>query len=242
MTIRRFGLSLLLGLTVAAGVVHAEDEDGLDEFRDKLTNEWMMVKNDRLHNIRTFARLEDGKRYRSMKVEATLDASLASLARVMYDIESYPRWFWKTRTARFLRKDSPTEFIAYMVHEAPVGLPDRDTAIKITVDPQSRGKPGIVMHVTAMPDFLPAKPPLVRVKAEELTLRFTPKSEKQVDLQVEGYFDPGGFAPAWAANFVQRNAPYSVILGLQRMANKEDYAKEGRPLPFKIYEFGQAIP
>ncbi len=244
MTIRRLAWGLCLGLAIATtGVVHAEaGDDSLDEFRDKLTNEWLLIKNDRLHNIRTYARLEDGKHYRSMKVEATLDADLSSIARVLYDIENYPRWFWKTRQAKFLRKDSPTEFLAYMVHEAPVGLPDRDTILKITVEPQSKGKNWVVMHVSAMPTFLPEKPPLVRVKAEELTLRFTPKSEGQVDLQVEGYFDPGGFAPAWAANFVQRNAPYSVILGLQRMASSSEYTKEGKPLPFRVYESGQAIP
>ena len=242
MTIRRFGVGLLLGLTVAVGMVHAEDDDSLDEFRDKLTNEWLMVKNDRLHNIRTYARLEDGKHYRSMKVEATLDASLSALARVFYDLDSYPRWFWKTRSAKLLRRDSPTEFVAYMVHEAPVGLPDRDTILKVTVEPQAKGKPFILMRVSAVPTFIPDKPPLVRVKAEELTLRFSQPAAGKVDLQVEGYFDPGGFAPAWASNFVQRNAPYSVILGLQRMVSSAEYKNEGKPLPFKVYEFGQGIP
>lgn len=237
-----YGWVVLWAALAATAPAWADDEEGLDEFRDKLGTEWVMVKNDRRHNIRTYARREDGKRYRSMKVEATLDASLGAVARVLYDMENYPRWFWKTRVSRMVRKDSPTDFVVYMVHEAPVGLPDRDTVLKVNVEPQTRSRPSIVMRVSAVTGILPEKPPLVRMRAEEITLRLTPRSATQVDLQVEGYFDPGGAVPAWAANFVQRNAPYSVLLGLQRMASNAEYTDEGKPLPFRVYDSAQAIP
>ena len=43
-----------------------------------------MVKNDRMRNLKTYARLEDGKRYRSFKVEAILDAPVEAVARVVF--------------------------------------------------------------------------------------------------------------------------------------------------------------
>jgi hypothetical protein len=209
----------------------------LDEFRTKLTNEWLLVKNDRLRSIKTYARLEDGKRYRSFKIEATLDSSTEALARVLLDFENYTRWFWKTRESKLIRHNSPTEYMVYMVHDAPYGLPDRDTVIKGTIEPQAKNKPYVTLHVTATPDALPAKPPLVRMVAEEMTIKFTPTSDNKVEMTTEGYFDPGGVVPAWAANFVQRNAPYAVIVALQRMAQRPEYSKAKQPLPFTIYGY-----
>jgi hypothetical protein len=214
-------------------------EDDLDEFRSQLTNQWQLVKNDRMRNIKAYARLEDGKRYRSFKIEATIDAPVESVARVLLDFDNYTRWFWKTRESKLLRQGSPTEYFVYMVHDAPYGLPDRDTVLKGTIEPQSKNKPYVTLRVTALPDMLPAKPPLVRMVAEEMSIKFTPLPDNQVEMVTEGYFDPGGVVPAWAANFVQRNAPYAVLLALQRMTQKDEYMKAKTPLPFPIYNYNE---
>ncbi|HQV22489.1 MAG: hypothetical protein H6996_05620 [Moraxellaceae bacterium] len=230
-------LTLLCTFLLPTQVIYADSND-LDEFRSKLTNEWLLVKNDRLRNIKTYARLEDGKRYRSFKLEATLETSVESLARVLLDFENYTRWFWKTRESKLIRQNSPTEYMVYMVHDAPYGLPDRDTVIKGIIEPQAKNKPYVTLRVTATPDALPAKPPLVRMIAEEMTIKFTPVGVNQVEMTTEGYFDPGGVVPAWAANFVQRNAPYAVIVALQRMAQRPEYNnKSKQPLPFPIYDY-----
>ena len=149
-------------------------EDDLDEFRSQLTSQWQLVKNDRMRNIKTYARLEDGKRYRSFKVEATIDAPVEAVARVLLDFDNYTRWFWKTRESKLLRQGSATEYFVYMVHDAPYGLPDRDTVLKGTIEPQTKSKPYVTLRVTALPDMLPAKPPLVRMVAEEMSIKFTP--------------------------------------------------------------------
>lgn len=125
-----------------------------------------------------------------------------------------------------------------MVHDAPYGLPDRDTVLKATVEIQSRNRPYLTLRVTAIPDAIPAKPPLVRMIAEEMTIKFTPLPNNQVEMITEGYFDPGGVVPAWAANFVQRNAPYAVLLALQRMTQREEYTNAKTPLPFPVYNTG----
>lgn len=233
-------LAQLLLLCICFFPIHHAyaDSNDLDEFRSKLTNEWLLVKNDRLRKIKTYARLEDGKRYRSFKVEATLETSVEALARVLLDFENYTRWFWKTRESKLIRQHSPTEYMVYMVHDAPYGLPDRDTVIKGTLEPQAKNKPYVTLRVTATPDALPAKPPLVRMIAEEMTIKFTPIGNNQVEITTEGYFDPGGVVPAWAANFVQRNAPYAVIVALQRMTQRSEYNHKSKLLlPFPIYDY-----
>ena len=41
----------------------------------------------------------------------------------------------------------------------------------------------------------------------------------------------------WAGNFVQRSAPYSVILGLQRMVSLDEYRSSKKKLGFPIYNY-----
>jgi hypothetical protein len=63
---RRFAfvLAMLMTLSIAPPLYAANDDDSLDEIQEKLGNEWMLVKNDQRRNIKTYAKLEDGKRFR----------------------------------------------------------------------------------------------------------------------------------------------------------------------------------
>jgi len=122
MKLRLLGLSLILAVSLPVAPVHAEDDD-LDELRTPLGNEWRLTRHDQRRNIKTWARLEDGKRYRSFKVEAELEGKVESLAHVLLDFENYTKWFWETRESRLLKQVSPTEFVVYMVHNAPAGCP-----------------------------------------------------------------------------------------------------------------------
>ena len=230
-------VTLCSGLLLTAMPSQAEDE--LDDFRSQLTNQWQLVKNDRMRNIKTYARLEDGKRYRSFKIEAILDAPVETVTRVLLDFDNYTRWFWKTRESKLLRQNSPTEYVTYMVHDAPYGLPDRDTILKGIIEPQTKNRHYLTLRVTAIPDMLPVKPPLVRMIAEDMTIKFTPLPDNRIEMVTEGYFDPGGVVPAWAANFVQRNAPYAVLLALQRMTQRNEYLNSKTPLPFPVYNYNE---
>ncbi|HEX5361844.1 MAG TPA: hypothetical protein VFW49_12315, partial [Fluviicoccus sp.] len=51
----------------------------------------------------------------------------------------------------------------------------------------------------------------------------------------EGFIDPGGSAPDWATNFVQRMAPYQTVLGLQRMIQSEEN-RNSREVP--VFSYG----
>jgi hypothetical protein len=212
----------------------ARAQDDLRELQLPMTDRWQLVRDDRLRNIRTYARLEPGKRFRSFKVEAVLPASAETLARLMLDFDSYPRWYWSVRESRLLKQVSATEYYLYLVHNAPYGMPDRDVILHAVVEPPQPDKPYVLLRVRAVPDYLPPQPPLVRMPAEDMTIRFTPLPEGQVRLESEGYADPGGKVPSWAANFVQRSAPYSIILNIQRILEKEEFAQDGPPLPFAV--------
>jgi hypothetical protein len=220
-------IAILLSINNA---VAAGDSD-FENLRSPLGREWILTKNDRLRNIKTYVRLEDGKQFRSFKVEAVFDASMQTISNVLLDFNNYTKWYWETRESRLLQQKSSTDFIVYIVHKAPQGLPDRDVILHGVIEPQTSTKRSLVLKVVALPDYLPAKPPL-----------FSPLPNGKIQAEAEGYFDAGGAAPVWATNFVQRIAPYSVVRNLQRMLLRDEYRNSKQPPLFPMYDYEDYMP
>ncbi|WP_107866060.1 hypothetical protein [Agitococcus lubricus] len=201
-----------------------------------LSNEWQLVKHDRQRHIKTYTKREDDKAIRSFKVEGLLKTKLSTLTRVLMDFENYSDWYWEVIESKLIKQVSPTEYYLYLVHRAPYGIPNRDVILHAIVSPQTDTQNYILLTVKAAPEMLPIQPKLVRMPAENMTIKFTPLSQEVVQIEAEGYIDPGGQVPAWDANLIQRNAPYSVTLGLQRMTLQDRYLHNHRELPFRVYD------
>jgi len=202
----------------------ASDDNELDEITVQLGNEWRLVKNDTRRGIKAYAKLENDKRFRSFKVEATLNTSIDVLGRVLFDFDNYFKWYWQVKDIKLLKKISETEHYLYIAHNAPPTIPDRDVILHTVIEPYSTQRPYVVFKVKAIPNYIPARPPLIRMLAEDMLLKMTPIGNK-VKLEAEGYVDPNGNEPVWATNFIQRSAPYSIIKGLQYMTTLEQYQK-----------------
>lgn len=226
-------------LAVATGIcapLAGAVENDMKEIRSEAArNEWQLVKNDATRNIKTYIKqTEDGKRIH-FKIDATIEGSMETVARIHFDIDNIKRWYWETMDSHLLKKVSDREYYYYMSYNAPVSTPDRDAILHAVVEPYSVKKDYMEIKVNAVPDYMPPKPNLVRVQAQDMTIRFTPVTRDKTRLEAEGFVDPGGMVPSWAMNFVQRNAPYTTMLGLQRMVSVASY-RPNDPSPFAISE------
>ena len=180
---------------------------------------------------------EDGFRFRSFKIQGVLNGSLEAAARCQFDIEGIPSWYMNVTEAKLLKRVSDTEYYFYFYVKMPFGVPHRDVVVRAKIQPYSTKTGFLAVSYTAVPDFIPSKAGVIRMPAYETTTKFTPINENQTEEQLEGYVDPGGRVPSWAANFVQHSAPYSVALGSLRMVKKDEYAKSNEPIPFPIYNY-----
>ena len=212
--------------------------DDVDDLRadSKRANEWIVVKKDRLKNITTWAKREDGKSIRSFKVDMVVDASLETLARVHFDAENIKRWFWETKESRLLKKVNDKEYYFYQVFNAPLTIPDRDSVLHVIVEPFTAKRGHMMLQLKAAPDFMPPQPGKTRVAAQDYYIKFTPIDKNTTRLESSGYIDPGGVTPAWAINFVQRSAPYVSMLGLARMVQLPYYRDSKEPVDFTYME------
>ena len=231
--------TLLLSLSLVVAAPHAiAGLDDLDELQSKIGKDWVFVKNDQRHGFKTYAKQEDGKRFRSFKAEGVFNASVGSFIRMATDFDNMKKWTWHAIDSKLLKKVSATEYYFYVTHDSPYGVPDRYVALHIIFEPQSKGKPYITMTVRAVPDYIPEKPPFVRMTAEEMNVKITPLPDGKMSIVNEGYVDPGGNMASWAINFVQRSAPYATLLGMRRMLQQPEVTNSNTPLPFPVYEYG----
>lgn len=211
-------------------VVYA-DKDDLNTLQ-KQQDDWYVVKQDNTRNVITYAKHEDGKRMRSFRVEAIVDASLATLAGIHFDISNIKRWYWETKESKLINKISDTEYLYYMQFNTPLA-PDRDAVIHAKIEPyQDITHPYMLLRLEAKPSSLPVPPNIIRVSAFDMDIKFIPLMDGKTKMEVQGYVDPSGDLPAWTVNLFQRQAPYATMLGLYRMTQKTEYAKLKLPLAF----------
>lgn len=164
--LNKFSVVALTALMACATIPasYAADNELKDVRPEVNKSEWQLVKNDTTRSIKTYIREGDGKRI-NFKVDAMIDGSLETVARVHFDVDNIKHWFWETLDSRLLKKVSSTEYYYYMQYNAPVTMPDRDAILHAVVEPYSAKKGYMQLTVHAVPDFLPPQGNLVRVQA-----------------------------------------------------------------------------
>ncbi|HEX5277277.1 MAG TPA: START domain-containing protein [Fluviicoccus sp.] len=208
---------LVLVLTTTGVNVRADDESDWRELQETPRDlGWVLIRADKLRHIRIFSKIEEGQRLRSMKAEAELEASVEQVTRTLTDFPAFSNWLWNLKSIRVVRQVAPGEWLLYLVFRTPGGLPDRDVMLRYEV--QTPGNPRHTL-ITAqdVPDFPVTDPAVVRIPAMSLTLRVEEAGKNRSRFSSQLQVDPGGRVPVWAANFVQRRAPYATMLGLIRV-------------------------
>lgn len=215
---------------------HVLADSEIDDLRPRLDNEWVQIQEDKRNDIRAYIRHEDDKPFRSFKADMRLDVSIKTLISVILNFDNYTKWYWKTQTSKILKEHSPTHFIIYVVHDAPYNIPDLDVILDAVVKPQSTSQASITLKVSALPDYLAVKPHLKRMLAEDMSVKITPLPNDRVHVEVHGYFEVRNhILPKWAANIIQRTAPYTVLTQLKKIAHLTHHQKSSTPVGFAVY-------
>jgi len=214
--------ALFLSSMMLSAISYAANDD-LEFLRQSAqkSTEWRLIKHDKLRNIKAYDKRETGQNLRSFKVEYDIEASFDDIARIYFDFDNYNRWFYELISAKLLTKISPTEFYYYTSHRAPPTLPDRDAVLHATIEPYNKKNGYARLTLISEPAYIPAKPPLIRMPKMNMTVTWTPVENGVIHGVVEGFVDPGGITPAWAINYVQRQAPYLTALGLIRLVKQQ---------------------
>jgi len=229
MNIQKYSVALLLACSF--NICHA-DKDDLQGLQHTVDKDWYVVKKDDSRHITTYAKNEDGKSIRSFKIEARIDASLATLAGVHFDVANIKKWYWEALESKLITKVSDTEYVYYMKFNTPLAS-DRDVVIRATVEPYQDSHKYMLLRLRGEPSLVPVLKGITRLTAFEIDIKLTPLVSGKTQMDVQGYIDPSSGLPIWTVNMFQRQAPYATILGLYRMTQKPEYSQMKMPLAFR---------
>lgn len=231
-------LCLALALAATGHAAKNDDDDDKTEYlpyNAKAVKEWSLIKDDQRHQIKTYSKQEDNRRYRSFKSQGVLNGSLEAAARCQFDIDNITAWYMNAIESKLLKRVSDTEYYFYFRLKMPLGVPQRDVVVHANVQPYSAKTGFLGITYSAAPDFIPTKPNVVRMPSYEINIKLIPLGDDKVEENQEGYVDPGGAGlPTWLINYAQRRAPYANMLGRKRVIDK--CAASDSPIPFKYKE------
>lgn len=171
--------------------------------------------------VRVFLK-DDGSGIYGLKLVATVEASLHSIAALLVDVEAYPTWVYKTNEAWRVRTDSDTDMHYYCNSDFPWPLEDRDLVVRsqISHDP----KTGILTSAsTAVGGLVEKRKNRIRMETTDINWIFTPKTDGKVLVEYTLRSNPGGLLPDWLVNMAIDFGPIETMKNFRRELATEKY-------------------
>ncbi len=168
-------------------------------------------------SIKVFTCGTDTSRFKSIRAEFTLHASLQQLENFLLDFPNYVMWQYNTTESKSLRKISNSEFIYYARIEAPWPISDRDMVVRLR---SVRTNKSLVVAANSEKNILSERRDFVRVRASYSKWVATETKKNFIEIKYEIQIDPGGNVPAWLINWVCAQAPYQSFKNLKEQIAK----------------------
>ena len=141
---KSFIFSILIALTINA---HAQLS-------------WKLAKEK--NGIKVFLASVENSKFKSIRVQAVMEGSIAKLVNILCDVNKMPEWIYKNKTSYILKQITPTNFIYYNETVLPWPASNRDVVIHLMIYPDSLNH---ITRISALsePKFIDEKDGLVRV-------------------------------------------------------------------------------
>jgi len=180
------------------------------------------LKSDK-HGIFIYTRDLADSKFKAIKVECELDATLSQLVAVLLDVNSGADWVYSTKSSVLLKKLSPSELYYYSEVRVPWPASNRDFIARLKVVQDSATKV-VTVYGPTFPDYMPKKDGIVRVPRAEGRWIITPVARRRVKIVYTLSTDPGGDIPAWLVNLFAAKGPLESFRNLKQQLLKPAYS------------------
>lgn len=174
--------------------------------------------------IQVYTRAVSGSPIAESLSVVTITARLEAVAALVLAADQYHLWIDSIDESRVLEQISPRESYNYTLSKAPWPISDRDAVVRARA--QQDSITGVVTLASqGVPDLIPEKKGLVRVRKVDSTWTLTPLSPDRVEVRYRVHSDPGGALPGWLINTVVTDQPFNTLRNLRRELQRSE------PLP-----------
>ncbi len=178
-------------------------------------SDWVLVKD--INDIKIYSRLSEGTNIKEIKANASINASMATLAGLLMDVETFTQWMPNVRSTEVLKRISEKEIYYYVEVKVPWPFTNRDNImhIKLLEDAETEV---VSIIIESDADFIPPKEGLVRIPMARGRWEFTTNENGSTDVFLEYLADPGGKVPIWIVNFFITDVPFKTFTKLKEVA------------------------
>lgn len=175
-----------------------------------------------------YTRTFPDSKFKAIKVELSLDATLSQLVAVVLDVNTGADWVYATKSSVLLKRVSPAEVVYYSEVKLPWPVHNRDFIAQLTAtqDPATRV---VTIYGPVVPDLIPVKKDIVRVRKSEGKWVITPIAKGRIKVEYTIRLDPGGDLPAWLFNLFVTKGPAESFANLKLQLKKPQYANVHLP-------------
>lgn len=178
--------------------------------------------------ISIFTRTFPDSRFKAVKVECELEATLSQLVAVILDVNTGAEWVYSTKSSVLLKQVSPSELYYYSEVNIPWPVSNRDFIAQLKVVQDTRTRI-VTVNGPTLPDYLPVKKDIVRVAQAEGKWVITPAGKNHIKVEYTLRMDPGGSIPPWLINLFATRGPYESFKNLKVQIQKPAYANVHLP-------------
>lgn len=173
--------------------------------------EFQMVRD----GIKVYTCKRTNSDFKAVRASFEVKASLDLYASIVLNVEDYKYWNFAATNPKIIERINDQELVYYSEVEAPWPVTDRFVVLHLTVreDPETDHLWVILENV---PDKLPQKDGLVRVKEYYSALEVIPQGNGLLRINYFLEVDPGGTIPAWAINLVSTKFPINTFSNLKK--------------------------
>lgn len=183
--------------------------------------EWRLVREDRLRDIRVFLKRNPESAYHDVYSITRLRGSPAQIEAVLDDVPAMNQWAARVSHARVLRRETDQIWI-YIQYDLPYPLRPRDVVV---LSQRSQAGGVITIRSRAVKGGPPVREGWIRLTDVESRWRLTPLRSGQVQVELWGKATPGGVVPSMLYNYNLPDDAMQTFRMLRRMALREKYQR-----------------
>lgn len=165
---------------------------------------WKLVKEK--NGIKIFLASVANSKFKSVRVQSIMEGTIFKLINILSNINEAHEWVYKTKTAYFLKRITPYDFLYYTETILPWPASNRDAVIHIIIKPDTVHH-AVRISAVSEPKFMAEKNGIVRIPYSKASWYVT-ESGNKINMDYIFEVDPGGSLPAWLVNMMADKGPY----------------------------------
>lgn len=164
--------------------------------------------------IRVYTQMEEESPYKQIKVTTTINAPVEKVMEILLAFGDYSQWMNQVQESYLLNHSDSTYYV-FILEDAAWPMQNRYQVSKLNV---RQSVTHSKVQFKTVPNFIEKRKDAIQIKQYEGYWELEDRADHQCNLEYVLIQNPGGYVPAWLANFQAVESPFHSIAKLKELA------------------------